>query len=410
MRHGAAADRRSGHDRSVVVIGGGVMGTSTLYHLARAGLCDTTLLEADVLAGGSSGKPLGGVRAQFSDPANIALGHRSLAAYARFSDELGVDIGFEQVGYLFALRAPADVAPFEASIALQRSMGVRSELLTVSEARVHCPYLDPVPTPHARPAFEMRDGVLNEVLAAAWSPDSGFARPGAVVQGYATAAAALGAEVRTHASVVGIEGTGDGRALVTTDDGSRYRAGAVVCTAGAWSGQLAASVGVDLPITPLRRQIAFTPPVPDRPPRLPFTIDYSSTAYFHGTEDGGLLLGWADPDQPPGYDRSVSNDWHVPLRRALSRFAPALVDVPIVDGWAGLYEMTPDCNALVGEADPGFRFLYAAGFSGHGFLQGPAVGEVLAARLLGRPPPVDVSCFDASRFRHAPARTELGII
>jgi sarcosine oxidase subunit beta len=378
---------------AVVVVGGGVMGTSTAYHLARAGVRDVILLEAGELAGGSSGKPLGGVRAQFSDPANIALGRRSFEAFRRFGSEVGTDIGLQQVGYLFALRDEADVEPFQRSIALQNELGVPSRMLGPAEAKRLCPYLDDA-----------------TVLAAAWSSEAGFARPVDVVRGYARAAEAMGVLVRTSARVVDMAVAADSRAELSTADGSRYLAPAVVCAAGAWSGPLATMVGIDLPIVPVRRQIAFTPPVPRRPPRLPFTIDYTTTAYFHGSEDGGLLLGWADPQQQAGLEREVTTDWHRPLRDALSRFAPELSEVPISHGWAGLYEVTPDCNALIGEADAGFRFLYAAGFSGHGFLQGPAVGESVADLYLGRPTPVDLRCFDAGRFSRPTVRTELGII
>jgi sarcosine oxidase subunit beta len=169
-------------------------------------------------------------------------------------------------------------------------------------------------------------------------------------------------------------------------------------------------VGVPLPVEPLRRQIGFTPPLRPTPSEVPFTIDFSTTAYFHGSEDGGLVVGMSDSGEQAGFDRAVTDEWHPGLRTALSSFAPGLAAVPIVRGWAGLYEMTPDCNGLIGESDPGFRFLYAAGFSGHGFLQGPAVGESLRDLYLGRPPAVDVSCFDARRFERAAVRTELGII
>lgn len=379
--------------RSVVIVGGGVMGASTAYHLARAGVTEVTLLEAGELASGSSGKPLGGIRAQFSDPANIALGLRSLRAFYGFRSEIGVDIGLQRVGYLFALRDSADIAPFTRSVKLQNEMGLPSRLVDADEAVGLCTYLD-----------------RSAVLAAAWSSEAGFARPVSVVQGYAAAAAAMGVEVRSDAPVIGIDCVPGGRAVLRCADGSSYTAPTVVCSAGAWSGQIAAMVGVDLPITGLRRQIAFTAPLEARPPRLPFTIDYSSTAYFHGSEDGGLLLGWADPDEAPGMGRAASADWHASLRAALTTFTREIAAQPIVGGWAGLYEMTPDCNALIGEADAGFRFLYAAGFSGHGFLQGPAVGEALTALYLGGTPAVDVSGFDAARFARPAVRTELGII
>lgn len=385
-------DRDRAHRRAAVIIGGGIMGTSTAYQLARSGITDVTVLEAGELGSGSSAKPLGGVRAFFSDPANIALGTRSLAAFRRFPTEVGVEIGLQQVGYLFVVRDPADLPGFAASVALQNAMGVPSRLIEPAEAVQLCPYLS-----------------TEEMVAAVWSPEDGFARPADVIHGYAGVAAGLGVELRTQAPVVAIDNTADGQALVRTADAT-YLTPAVICTAGAWSRPVANLVGVDLPIQPLRRQIAFTAPLPSRPPRVPFTIDYTTTAYFHGAPDGGLLMGWADPDETAGFGREISNGWHGPLREALTRFAPDVAEVPIVHGWAGLYEMTPDCNAIIGESDAGFRFLYAAGFSGHGFLQGPAVGECVRDLYLGRSPAVDVSAFGLDRFARPAVRTELGII
>src|SRR4051812_22300319 len=164
------------------------MGAATAYSLTAAGVTDVVLLEADELAGGSSGKPLGGVRAQFSEPANIALGQRSLRFFERFAEDLGTDIGFQRVGYLFVLRTPADVARHETCIAVQNAMGVPSRMVEPAEARRLCPYLG-------------TDGLL----AAAWSPEDGFARPVDVVRGLAAAAQARGARIRTGARVVGIE-------------------------------------------------------------------------------------------------------------------------------------------------------------------------------------------------------------
>jgi sarcosine oxidase subunit beta len=380
------------HRRNVVIVGGGVMGTSTAYQLARAGVTDVTVLESGELGGGSSAKPLGGVRALFSDAANIALGSRSLEAFRRFNTEMGVDIGLQQVGYLLALRDADDIPGFENSVALQNAMGVPSRLIDSAEAVRHCRYLSGP-----------------DVVAAVWSPDDGFARPADTVHGYADAATGLGVHIRTQTAVTAIDATADGQALVHTSEGS-YLTPTVICTAGAWSREVGAMVGLDLPIEPLRRQIAFTPPLTPRPPQVPFTIDYSTTAYFHGSQDGGLLLGWADPLEAPGFGRDVSTDWHHSLRDALKLFAPEVAEAPIVSGWAGLYEMTPDCNAIIGETDTGFRFLYAAGFSGHGFLQAPAVGESVKDLYLGRPPAVDVSAFNLERFARPAVRTELGII
>ena len=378
----------------VLVIGGGIVGTATAYALARAGVSDVVLLERGELAGGSSGKPLGGVRAVFSDAVNIELGRRSLDFYRRFADDLQVDIGLQEVGYLFALRHEQDVQAHAAGVRVQNQLGVASRLIDPQEAGRLCPYLD-----------------TDNLLAAVWSPQAGFARPIDAVHGLAGAAAAAGVRVRTGAQVAAISPERGDLARVRLADGEVILTPTLVCAAGAWSCQVAALVEVDLPIVARRRQIAFTPPMPARPARLPFTIDHASTAYFHGCEDGGLLLGWADPEQTPGFGCDIDGDWHSGLRAALREVAPRLADVPLERGWAGLYELTPDCNALVGEADgKGFRFLYAAGFSGHGFLQAPAVGECVRDLYLVRPPVVDVSVLSVDRFERPAPRTELGII
>jgi sarcosine oxidase subunit beta len=168
-------------------------------------------------------------------------------------------------------------------------------------------------------------------------------------------------------------------------------------------------VGVDLPVEPLRRQILTTAPMPGLDPHTPFTIDFSTSFYFHG-EGPGLLLGMSDPNETPGFKLVESEAWLPGLGDAVERRAPAISEVGLSAGWAGLYEMTPDHNGLVGEATDMSRFLYAAGFSGHGFLMGPAIGEVMRDLYLGRPPVVDVSALAATRFTGTGHRPELNIV
>ena len=162
------------------------------------------------------------------------------------------------------------------------------------------------------------------------------------------------------------------------------RTGTVVCAAGAWSRSCGEMVGVELPVTPLRRQVLFTEPISDLSPHLPMTIDFASSFYFH-REGPGVLLGMSDPDEKPGFVTETSDDWIPRLIEIASRRAPRIAEAGIRGGWAGLYEMTPDHNAIIGEAGGVSRFLYATGFSGHGFLQGPAVGEILRDLVLGAP-------------------------
>ncbi|MEV8087195.1 NAD(P)/FAD-dependent oxidoreductase [Streptomyces nigra] len=372
---------------SAVVVGGGVIGAGIAYHLARAGVPDVVLVERDELASGSTSKAAGGVRAQFSDELNIRLGARSLAAFARFEQDTGYDIGLHRVGYLFLLSTPEDVTAFEAAVRLQNSLGVPSRIIDPAEARELSPLIS-------------TDGLL----AAAYSPDDGHCTPESVVHGYATAARRYGARILRHTTVTGIERHGDRITGVTTGTG-RIATDTVICAAGAWSRAVGAMAGVDLPVEPLRRQIAVTAPVDALPPRLPMTIDFTTSLYFH-TEGPGLLLGMSDPDERPGFDTSTHDRWIPRLAEAMRNRAPALLDLRRTGGWAGLYEVTPDHNALIGEATSVSRFLYATGFSGHGFLQGPAVGEVVRDLYLGRVPFVDVSPLSAGRFAAGVPRPE----
>jgi sarcosine oxidase subunit beta len=377
----------SARTADVVVVGGGVMGTSIARHLVRAGVRDVVLVERDELASGSTSKAAGGVRAQFSDELNIRLGARSLEAFGRFATETGQDIGLHRVGYLFLLSTPEEVASFEASVELQNSLGVPSRMIDPAEAR----RLSPLIT---------TDGLL----AAAFSPEDGHCTPESVVYGYAADARRHGATILRHTEVTGIELRGDDITAVLTTRG-RIATGTVVCAAGAWSRAVGRMAGVDLPVEPLRRQIAVTEPVRGLPPDLPMTIDFTSSLYFH-TEGPGLLLGMSDPDETPGFDTATHDRWIPRLAEAMQRRAPALLDLRRTGGWAGLYEVTPDHNALIGEATSVSRFLYATGFSGHGFLQGPAVGEVVRDLYLRRVPFVDISPLSAGRFAVGAPRPE----
>jgi len=346
----------------VVIVGGGAVGTSIAFHLAEAGVTDLVLVERDELGSGSTRRAAGGVRAQFSDPVNIQIGARSLKAFEDFGRRPGWEIDLRQVGYLFLLTSPEQVTAFERNQELQHSYGVPSRMLTPQEARQLSPMIE-----------------IGDVLAAAFSPDDGHATPEAVVAGYAAAARAMGAHLRTGCEVRDIELRG---------------------------GQVAA---VDLPVTPLRRQVLYTEPMTGLPPHLPMTIDFATSFYFH-REGPGLLMGMSDPDETPGFKLDADDSWIPRLMDIAARRAPAVADTGIAGGWAGLYEMTPDHNAIIGEAGGPSRFLYATGFSGHGFLQAPAVGEVVRDLVLGRPPVVDVSPLSVDRFARHEERREVNVV
>ena len=368
----------------VVVVGGGVMGTSIAFHLAEAGVRDVVVLEQDLCGSGSSAKPFGGVRATFSDPGNVLLGLRSLEAFERFADRFSTDIGLRQVGYLFLCRSDAELASVEASTALQRRLGASGRMITPAEAHALNPLLDPA-----------------VLVGASFSPRDGYAEPARVVAAYATALQTLGGQVHERTTVTGLETSGGAVRAVHTDRGT-IRTDAVVCATGAWSARLGELAGVSLPVVPVRRQIGFTPQQGAPYPTVPFTLDLSTTLYFHNYP-GGMLLGISNADEPEGFGRGFDDAWVPAFDDAARTVAPRLAGRPLEGGWAGLYENTPDHNAIIGVSRQLDGFFYATGFSGHGFLQAPAVGEVVRDLYRGVEPFLDVAPFDVSRFDPDPS-------
>lgn len=376
---------------SVVVIGGGAIGTSVAFHLAEAGVEDVVLVDRGALGGGSTGRAAGGIRAQFSDTLNVHIAQRSLAAFRAFGERPGAEIDFRADGYLFLLDREEDVAAFAAAIELQSALGVPSRMLAPAQAAALCPLLD-----------------VDGLLAAAYSAADGRATPDAVVQGYAAAARARGAQLATDCEVLDIVVEGGEIRAVETSRGT-IASGAVVCAAGPWSRACAALAGVELPVTPVRTRVLLTEPIAGVPRDMPLTVDFSRRYYLH-PEGPGLLLGYTEPDEPAGFDAQETDAWLEGLLAAAARRTPAVAAAGTRGGWSGIFENTPDHNALLGEAGTVSRFYYATGFSGHGFMQAPAVGEIVRDLYLGTEPFVDVAPLAAERFRRGLARPERAVI
>ena len=377
----------------VVIVGGGVVGASAAFHLAEAG-AQVVLLERDQLGSGSTSKAAGGFRTQFCDPLNIEIARRSPAAFKAFDRRPGWEIDLHEVGYLFLLTREEDVDAFTRSVALQNELGIPTRMVTPEEARELSPLLE-----------------VDDVLAASYSPQDGHATPEAVVQGYASAARALGAHLQTSCEVDRIEPATTGSRPSTPATG-RVRTDTVICAAGAWSRRCGELVGRRAPRSPpLRRQVLFTEPMADLPPTLPLTIDFATTFYYH-REGPGLLMGMSDPTETPGLQHR--DDRRLDPRAARHRRSAARRGSPTPASAAagpGLYDMSPDHNAIIGEAAGVSRFLYATGFSGHGFLQGPATGELLRDLVLRRPTFADIAPLERRALRRLPTlRPEHNIV
>jgi sarcosine oxidase subunit beta len=378
---------------SVVVIGGGVMGASTAYHLAARGVRDVVLLERQPFWGqGATGKCAGGIRYQFSTEVNIRLSLASLPMLERFEAELGQPIDLRFCGYLFVLTNPADVARFEHNVRLQRRLGVATEWLTADDVRRRLPQL-----------------ALDDALAGTFHAGDGLADPNSVVAGYVNAARRLGVRALTDVAVTGIEVESGRIQGVQTDQGA-IACDIVVNAAGPWSGLVAAMAGVDLPLTPLRRQMLTTTPLPQIPADFPFVIDFAQSLYFH-REGAGLLTGMSNPYEKPGFDERVDEEWELTHLDAAVARLPLLARAGRAAAWAGLYEVTPDAHPVFGPVPAVAGFYLVTGFSGHGFMHGPIAGQLTAEQILdGRATTVDVSSLDYSRFSEGRLIREYNVV
>ena len=376
----------------IVIIGGGVMGASTAYHLANAGASDVLLLERSAhLEGAATSRCAGGVRYQFATPVNIELSKISLPMLERFKDELGIDPQYRQIGYLFVLTRPQDVESFKTTVELQHRMGVNTEWLDGDEVRRRVPLM----------SFE-------DALAGTIHSKDGLADPASVNLGYLNRARELGVRVAMETKVIGIQVEHDRVAAVKTNRGP-VRCEQVVDAAGPWAAEVGKLAGLDIPIRPVRRQMVTTTPIPELPPDFPFVIDFARSLYFH-PEGEGLLTGMSNPDQPPGYDQTIDEDWEIATLEAAMQRMPLLERAGRLAGWAGLYEVTPDAHPIFGATEiEGFWIV--AGFSGHGFMHGPVSGKLMSEFVLeGRAYTVDVSMLDLARFKAGRPVREYNVI
>jgi sarcosine oxidase, subunit beta len=375
----------------VVIVGGGCMGASVAYHLARRGITDVVLIEREAqLGAGSTGRNAGGVRHQFSTEQNIRLSIESIAAFERFEEDMGAGIDLHQDGYLFLLSREADVETFRASVNLQRRLNVPVEWLTPGEAARLAPGLS-----------------VGGVLAATYCAKDGIADPNGVTSGFARAAREAGAEIARGIEVTGVDVV-NGRVAGVRTTGGAVSANIVVDAAGAWAGQVGRMAGLDVPVSPLRRHVFIAQPARDAtwdaaahcgkvPATRILVIDFATSFYFH-REGGRLLFGMGDPAEQPGFDTTVRWDFLPDVVDAGVARLPALADAVVSHAWAGLYEMTPDAMPIIGPAAGCEGFYVIAGFSGHGFQHSPAAGRVLADLIAGRDPGLDLSPFVLDRF------------
>lgn len=375
----------SGHElrsADVVVVGAGVVGASAAYHLTAAGAGSVLLLEsADAVGTGSTGLCAGGFRHQFSSAINIELSQRSIELITSFSDTHGLPLDIHRDGYLFLVRDESAWPAFESDAALQRRMGVDTQLLDAAAAAELIPGLR-----------------VDDVVGATYCADDGIVDPYGLTQGYVTAARRRGVmlSLRTRAERIL---TRDGRVAGVETSAGPVATGTVVNAAGAWARDLAETAGIDLPVQPLPRHIVVTSPFPGRPERRTLVVDTPTGCYFH-REGDGVLMGMGAPAERYTFDTRADEGFIAEqLVPAAMGMLPAFEEAGLVHRWAGLYEMTPDHHPIIGPAPSVSGCYLANGFSGHGFQQGPIVGKLLAEQICaGGARTVDISALGLERF------------
>ncbi len=375
----------------VAIVGGGVMGCSLAYQLARRGV-DVVLLERGQLGSGSTARNAGGVRQQFSSAVNVRIGMRSVAMLKRFEEEVGVPADFRQVGYLMLLTRPQEVEDFHRLMDLWHGLGL-------AEAR----WLSTTEIGGLVPALNLEDA-----LGGTFCPTDGIASPDAVTMGYAAAARRHGARLREATEVTAIDLSGRRIVGVRTPAGEIATRVVFDC-AGPWAKAAGQLAGVDVPVEPYRRHIWVTDNIPEVGRQTPMMVDFTTSFYFH-PEGEGILFGMSDREEGPTFSTEVNDGFLERVTEVGLHRLPALERAGIRTAWAGLYEVTPDHQAILGPVADVEGFWCACGFSGHGFMQAPAVGEQLAQLLTEGRSDIDLSALSHARFAAGTLATERNVI
>ncbi len=366
--------------QDVVIIGAGLIGLSVAYHLSTLGCNHVVVVEHESAWGqGASGRSAGGVRLQFSHPSSVQFSQYALQFIADSEERLGVSIPFKASGYLFLTRDRERWQALRKLAPMQRELGAPVELLTPQAIRERYSYVD-----------------MEDLVGGTFCPLDGIGDPWSMLYGLASAARRRGVEIRLSETVMGIAVEGDRVVGVTTNRGT-IASPCVVNAAGAYAREIGKMAGISIPVAPYRRSIYVTDAFDQIPADIPMTLDLDTTSYLR-REGHSILMGMSDPEEPSSFH--TETDTHALQRvvETLLSWVPRLELASIMRGWAGLYAVSPDDSAIIGEVQARPGFFLANGFSGHGFMHAPAAGRVLAELIMGQTPFVDIHPFRLERF------------
>lgn len=365
---------------SVVIIGGGIIGLSITYHLAKAGAKGITLIEKDFIGEGTTGRCVGGIRVQFSTPINIQFSLESLETFIHFEEEFGVSAEFKQTGYLFLASTEEEFTLFQNNLLLQKNWGIEVELLDPQEIKRRWPHL-----------------YTGDLRGGTYCAQEGFAGPYEVVQGFAKRARDLGVKILQKTEVQGIKVRREKVVGVITSKGV-IATEIVVNAAGPYASLIGKMAGVEIPVKPVRRQIFITDSQGVLKSPHPVTIDFHNSWYFREENVGYLLAG--PQDEESSFNTTVDfESMRITAQKAIHR-VPAFQRCRIIRGWAGLYELSPDNHAILGRVPEVQGFICANGFSGHGFMHSPAAGRVISELILhDKSKSIDITPLSIERFK-----------
>lgn len=370
---------------NVVIIGGGISGCSIAYNLAKKGVKDIVVIERQYLASGSTGRCGAGIRMQWGTERNCRLSKLAAEFYENANEELGAvhDIEFKQGGYLIVAATEKEVDQFKKNVALQNSLGIPSVYLSPKEAKEIIPYMDET-----------------KILGATFCPKDGHLNPFHTTEAFANAAKRLGVEFMTYTTVTGIT-TDKGKVTGVQTDKGYISTPIVVNAAGGYSKKIGEMAGVDIPVYAQRHQILVTEPV--EPLQGPMYMGFALNIYCQQTPHGSFIMGRGDDNEPT--DLRITSSWQFleEMAKTCCELLPLLSKLRIIRQWAGLYTMTQDAQPIYGGVKELEGFYLACGFSGHGFMLGPATGLLMAETILGEPTTINIDNLDKDRF----ARGEL---
>jgi len=375
----------------IVIIGGGVQGCSIAYNLAKKGAENIVILEKNTCASGSSGRCGAGIRQQFGTKMNCMLARESMKTFETLSEELDYDIELNQAGYLMLAYTEKEINQFKKNVLLEQSLDIDAKMVTPEEAKEIVPCLN-----------------LEGIIGGTFCSTDGNVNPLFTTFAYAEAAQRLGAKYYSFTEVTEIK-TEDGRILSVITNKGEILTSIVVDAAGGYSGPVGKMAGVDIPVYSQRHQILVTEPI--EPLWKPMLMSFSENYYFQQLPDGGILGGFGDPEHEIKGD-NINSTWQFSrtMAKKMVKLVPILNEVHMIRQWAGLYNMSPDSQPILGEHPKLKGFYMSLGFSGHGFMLAPTTGKLIAELILDGKTSIPIDKLDIGRFERGELIIEPSVV